>query len=213
MVAGGKTQFLARAQGMPQAVEVDLQKMITEFIWGKSRATMCIEEMSKPPEQGGRKILDIVRRNEAIDLMWTKQYLNMGPSRPKWAYLMDEIFRMERPKRAKETYQMIANWNPLTQSWKPKARSGNVPQRIQKALRLAMTHGVELEALEPTEETRREMPVWLHCKASRDAARIYKTDTAKCLRNKHCMHHIKQLADQMSTVKRISAPALRAQMW
>ena len=167
MIAGGKTQFLARAQGMPDSVQTKLQKMITEFVWGKERATMRIEDMACDPEQGGRKVMNIARRNESIDLMWVKQYLSMGPDRPKWAFMMDKMFRMERPKWAKETHQMIESWNPLTQDWKPKARSANIPRQIRNALRLARKHGVELEALEPTDETKREMPVWLHRKASR----------------------------------------------
>ena len=197
MIAGGKTQFLARAQGMPREIEDEIRKSITEFVWGKKTATMCIQDAARSPEYGGRKILDIVRRNEAIDLMWVKQYLSMGPDRPKWAYLMDEIFRIERPKRARETYHMIERWNPLIQDWNPKARSPNVPQRIRNALRLASKHGIELETLEPTETTRREMPVWLHRKASREAARLYKTDAAKCLRTNHRTHYIGQLKEML----------------
>ena len=197
MIAGGKTQFLARAQGMPKEIEDEIRKSITEFVWSEKTATMGIKDAARSPEYGGRKILDIVKRNGAIDLMWVKQYLNMGPDRPKWAYLMDEIFRLERPKRARETYNMIGKWNPLIQNWNPKARSPNIPHRIRNALRLAGKHGVELETLKPTESTRREMPIRLHRKASREAARLYKTDAAKCLRNNHRTHYIGQLKEML----------------
>ena len=200
MIAGGKTQFLTRAQGMPGPVQKEIQKAITEFIWGKERATICIENVARSIGQGGRKIMDIATRNEAIDLMWVKQYLKMGADRPKWAYMMDEIFRGERPKGAKEPHQAIANWNPLTQGWKPRARSGNIPKRIQNALRLAEKHGVELEALRPSEETKGEMPVWLHRKANRDAARIYTTGAAKCLKLKHCTHYMRQLVKMVEEI-------------
>ena len=193
MIAGGKTQFLTRAQGMPDTVRKSIQKAITGFLWGKDRATMRIESMAEDVEQGGRKMLDLVARNEAIDLMWVKQYLNMGADRPKWAYMVDEIFRSERPKSSKEAAEIVANWNPLTQGWKPKARSACIPKRVQNALRLADKHGVELEALEPSEETKREMPVWLHRKANKEAARIYASDAVKCLKNRHRTHYIKQL--------------------
>ena len=200
MVAGGKTQFLTRAQGMPVPVQTKISKMISEFVWGKERATMNIKDMAQDPIRGGRKILDIVKRNEAIDLMWVKQYLNMGPNRPKWAYMMDKIFQMERPKAARETYRMIENWNPLTQRWGPKVRSANIPERVHSALRLSKKYGVELETLEPSDETRHEMPVWLHRKANRDAARIYATDGAKCLKNKHQTHYMRQLVGLMENV-------------
>ena len=61
MIVGGKTQFLARAQGMPDTIQSELQKMITEFVWGKERATMGIKSAALDIEQGGRKILDIVK--------------------------------------------------------------------------------------------------------------------------------------------------------
>ena len=200
MIAGGKTQFLTRAQGMPEAIQKEIQRLITEFVWGKERATIKIADMAQDVEKGGRRILDIKKRNEAIDLMWIKQYLNMGPERPKWAFMLDEIFRMEHPKNAKETYQMIESWNPLIQRWNPKVRSTNIPKRVHNAIRLTKKHGVELEALEPSNDTRREMPVWLHRKATRDAARIYKTDGAKCLKSKHRTHYVKQLTGMVEGV-------------
>ena len=79
MITGGKTQFLTRAQGMPDLIQRDIQKAITEFVWGKERAMMCIKDIAQDPAQGGRKVMNILRQNEVIDLMWIKQYLNMGP--------------------------------------------------------------------------------------------------------------------------------------
>ena len=200
MVAGGKTQFLARAQGMPGEIEKELQKEITKFVWGKERAVVCIDDMAKAISGGGGSLLNVAKRNEAIDLMWIKQYLNMGPDRPKWAYMMDEIFRMQRPKKAKESPEAIQGWNPLTQNWKPKRRTENIPARVQKALRLAEKYGVSLEAPNPTEETKRELPVWLHKKANKDAARIYKTQGAKCLKETHRTHYLRQLVDLIENV-------------
>ena len=185
---------------MPEPIQSKIHKMIMEFVWGKERATMNTKDMAQDPTRGGRKILDIAKRNEAIDLMWVKQYLNMGQNRPKWTYMMDEILRMERPKKARETYKMIESWNPLTQGWNPKTRSINIPKRVHKALPLSRKYGVELEALDPSDETRREMPVWLHRKACRDAAKIYTTDAAKCLKKKHKTHYMKQLAALLEDV-------------
>ena len=200
MIAGGKTQFLTRAQGMPEPIQDEIHKTITEFVWGKERASMNIKDAARDPSQGGRKIMDLVRRNEAIDLMWVKQYLNMGPNRPKWAFMADEIFRSARPKNATEMPGTIEKWNPLIQNWKPKARSEHIPRRIQNAMKAAKKHGVELEALEPNEETKRGMPVWLHRKANGEAAKIYKTNGAKCLKMKHRTHYMGQLANLIENI-------------
>jgi len=79
MIAGGKTQFLARAQGMPNLIQAEIQKVITKFVWGKKRATMRIDDIARDPKWGGRRVMNIAKRNQAIDLMWVKQYMNMGP--------------------------------------------------------------------------------------------------------------------------------------
>ena len=47
MIGGGKTQFLARTQGIPETVQREIQKAMTEFVWGKERAIMCIENVAR----------------------------------------------------------------------------------------------------------------------------------------------------------------------
>lgn len=88
---------------------------------------------------------------------------------------------------------MIENWNPLTQDWKPKARSQIIPKRIQNSMRLATKHKINFVALEPSNKTSCGMPVWLHHKANRDAARLYKSDGARCLKNNHRTHYMEEL--------------------
>jgi len=104
---------------MPDKIQEEIQKMIKEFIWGRAIAAMKTEDLSKEINQGGRKVMNIKIRNEAISPMWVKDYLRMGKCRPKWAYMADEILRHERPKRAKETLEEIAKWNPCYDIFKP----------------------------------------------------------------------------------------------
>ena len=200
MIAGGKTQFLTQAQGMPDKIRDEIQKLINEFVWEKTVSSMKIEDLSLEFGGGGRKVMDIKTRNEAIDLMWIKDYLRMGKDRPKWAFLADEIFRVERPKRAKETFEEIAKWNPFTQNWHPKTNAKSIPVRVQKAMKLAEKHGVRLEASRPDQETRGELPIWLHWKTSSEAARLYKKDEAKCLKVKHKTHYVRQMLDLITGV-------------
>ena len=44
------------------------------------------------------------------------------------------------------------------------------------------------------------MPVWLHRKTNKDAARIYTTNGAKCLKNQHHTHYMKQLTELMKDI-------------
>ena len=193
MIAGGKTQFLTHAQGMPNKVQDEIQKMINKFIWEKEVSSMNIGDLSWEIGYGGWKVLNIKMRNEAIDLMWVKDYLRMGEHQPKWAFLADEIFRMERPKQVKETLEEIANWNLFTQDWRPKYKAKHVLERVQRAMRLATKYGVKLEASRPSLETRTELLIWLHHKANHGAAQLYKKSEAKCLKVKHKAHYVHQM--------------------
>ena len=60
-----------------------------------------------PKELGRQGLVDIQARNEAIQLMWLKNYLNLGPSHALWAYFADAIIAMNTPKTEK-------NINPET---------------------------------------------------------------------------------------------------
>jgi len=61
MFAGGMTQFLTKAQGMPRQIEDALIKIICTFIWDESTAppTIGIKKLYAPKDQGGISLLNI----------------------------------------------------------------------------------------------------------------------------------------------------------
>jgi hypothetical protein len=85
MIAGGFTQYLTQVQQMPKKIEKQLQKIIRTFIWGDKKSPVKENMLLAPKDMGGRGLLDIHARNEAIQLMWLKSYLNLDPSRALWA--------------------------------------------------------------------------------------------------------------------------------
>ncbi|KAI0335408.1 hypothetical protein GY45DRAFT_1221604, partial [Cubamyces sp. BRFM 1775] len=83
MEIGGRTQFRAKAQGMPPAVETCIKNMIRHFIWGEAkRPAVAYDILLASEETGGLALLDIAARNDAIDLMWLKSYLDFSVTRP-----------------------------------------------------------------------------------------------------------------------------------
>ncbi|KAF9494933.1 hypothetical protein BDN71DRAFT_1342013, partial [Pleurotus eryngii] len=68
MVIGGRTQYLARVQGMPKRVEDGLRKRIRTFFWGDKRSPIKEAMIYMPIEYGGQGVLDIQARNEAIQI-------------------------------------------------------------------------------------------------------------------------------------------------
>ncbi|KAL1690018.1 hypothetical protein GGG16DRAFT_17759, partial [Schizophyllum commune] len=84
---GGITQFLTMVQGMPADICKRLTALERSFFWnGRKKSPVKMEQLYAPFAMGGRKLLDLEGRNDAIALMWLKDYLSVGPKRPTWAY-------------------------------------------------------------------------------------------------------------------------------
>jgi len=99
MIIGGHTQFLSQAQGMPKVIEETLNRIIKNFVWeGDSSPRIANDTLRNPIEEGGLNLLDLEIRNEAIDIMWLKAYLNFSPKRPEWAIITDLIIEASVPK-------------------------------------------------------------------------------------------------------------------
>jgi exonuclease III len=89
MVTGGMTQYLTTVQGMPKYVMQILNKITRNFMWDGRKAQVNLNTLYLPIKEGGVKLLDIKARNQAIDIVWLKKYLDLGSCRPIWAYLVD----------------------------------------------------------------------------------------------------------------------------
>jgi hypothetical protein len=80
-VVGGYTQFLTNAQGMPTHIESALRKIISNFLWDDdSSLRIASNTLCRPINEGGLDLLDVAARNEAIDIIWLKKYLNFSPN-------------------------------------------------------------------------------------------------------------------------------------
>ncbi|KAI0705071.1 hypothetical protein C8T65DRAFT_556394, partial [Cerioporus squamosus] len=80
---GSRSQYLARVQGMPVSVELAFEKLVRKFMWGNAAASppISVKMLYDMPTNGGLSLLDLKARNQAIDIMWVKDYLNISCSR------------------------------------------------------------------------------------------------------------------------------------
>ncbi|KAL1946415.1 hypothetical protein VTO73DRAFT_15542 [Trametes versicolor] len=93
MEVAGRTQFLTAAQGMPPKILDRLNKMIADFVWDEAKhPPIKRETLHAPVQKGGLGMLNLSARNEAIQLMTMKSYLDISPARPQWAFLADTLF-------------------------------------------------------------------------------------------------------------------------
>ena len=135
MFAGGMTQFLTAAQGMPNQIENALIKITREFIWDSTAPpTMSLTRLYVPIEEGGINLLNISARNKAIDIIRLKAYLDLSPSRPKWAYLTDAIINTLHPNIPPKPLSFpLSSWSPPSRG----PRASNLPYCILSIIKMA----------------------------------------------------------------------------
>jgi hypothetical protein len=118
MVVGGMTQYMATVQGKPVDIEERLERCVRSFLWAeKEQVRVNKETVYATSDIGGKNLLDIVARNEAIAVPWLKTYLSFGPDRPLWCFVADELLA----KKAVESRYVdeAMRINTYLQSWTP----------------------------------------------------------------------------------------------
>ena len=175
-------QFLMQAQGMPTKIEDALMKMIRNFIWEDNKSPrVTLEYLHYPCEEGGLNLLDIKVRNEAIEIMWMKGYLNLLPLRPTWAKITDIAIDVAAP----QTNLGPVRLNTFLQTWMPATRgerARKLNQDTTRMLKVARTHKVSFEAIRPLKKLRNKMLVWYQIGT---ANRSMNSQAMKCLILKH----------------------------
>ena len=189
-IIGGHTQFLATAQGMPTHIEDALTQMIKDFIWDHDTSPrIALEHLYKPLDEGGLNLLDIKARNEAIEIIRLKAYLNLTPSRPAWAIVVDLLINAAAPPGT----SAIARANTFTQSWKPPTRGPRATllgEDVVRMLSVARKYGTNLAAIRLSTEVRMKLPAWYHPFAE---SRPMTNATSRCLLRKHKITTVAEL--------------------
>ncbi|KAL7282742.1 hypothetical protein ACG7TL_004216 [Trametes sanguinea] len=190
LVIGSRSQFLADVQPMPDQAVRRLNNVIRSFFWGdRTTPPVSLNVLHLPWEKGGLGLLDLEARNEAILVMWLKEFLNLGPRRQLWAKVMDDILRRTVTKdEARRNTDLRAN--PLTQHWYPKMTA--LPRAAKEILAVAYKFGVRQEGMAFERNTMRAMPMWDHaCTEKSEARRLMKASpVTNCLRTKHCLRSV-----------------------
>jgi len=191
MFAGGMTQFLTKAQGMPTEIESALVKIIREFMWGSTAPPpLSLQRLYAPKNEGGLALLNIPTRNKAVSLTWLKAYLDLSSSRPTWAFVTDAIINHIHPNYYDFTTEKpnfcLTSWRPPT--WGRTART--LPQCVLDLLKTARTFNLSFAPLKLPRHLKLELPAWYHLGAP---PRTYHKSKDKCLQQTHKAHKIKNL--------------------
>jgi hypothetical protein len=157
------------------------------------------ETLTKPITMGGLDLLDLEARNDAINIMWLKAYLNFAPTRPEWALITDLIVE----KSAPECMVKKAIINPFLQRWSAPTRGINTTimnKDIQRMMKTARKFSTNLAAIQMTPQLSAQLPAWYHLSTE---PRALNTNAAKCLIEKH---HTCSVAELIKSSMRLRTP-------
>lgn len=189
---GGRTQFLAKAQGMPKAVEDKLVKMIADFMWaGDKHPRVDRATLYASIENGGLGVLNIPARNEAIDLVRLQDYLNLSSTRPRWALVADALLSKAVAAVSKQS-DPKARHNCFLQNWEVSTRrKAGLPPDLKRMVMAAKKFGARCDVGIASRELREAMPAWYHLGAEPGRS-VAKSAASKCLREKHGVRSVAQ---------------------
>lgn len=202
MEVGSRTQYLARVQVMPGSVQKKIVEIIRDFVWkGKKHPRVRADTLYKPVKEGGLDLLDVEARNEAIDLMWLKEYLQLDGERPKWAYLADRLLARAVTGTGRNTVPM-ARFNAFLQTWKVSTHpAAKLPEQLKRMIKSARKYGVRVEVANPDEEMKLAMPSWYHVGSTAEKV-VMNTPGLICLRTNHRARTIADCINMAARLKR-----------
>jgi hypothetical protein len=207
MVVGGMTQYMATVQGMPTEIEEKLERRVRSFLWAeKARVAINKETVYAPADMGGKDLLDIVARNEAIAVTWLKTYLSFGPDCPLWCFVADEILA-KKAVAGDLNIEEALHINTYLQSWAPYQSATDLKSRdLADMMKVGRKYGVTMDAIAVSRELQGDMPVWYHRFSDGDRKVLFnrKSEAIKCLKEKHRVRWVKdavQLSRKMGTAR------------
>ena len=186
------TQYLAKVQTMPRQVEENLTKTIKNLMWN-DKPPVNMSTLSLPVAQGGIKLLDLKVRNHAIEVMWLKSYLNLGPKWPLWAYVADVLIN-KSISRALGKVSVSAQINLYLQSWNPNLHAtSKLPKDIIQMMKTRQKFGVNFEALKLSGLAKDRLPAWYHLNTGQQVVSLNNQNASKCLRDNHLVKTVGDL--------------------
>ena len=157
--------------------------------------------LNSPPDQGGRNVINIKYRNEAIYMMKLKRLFLSPPERPIAADLAVATIRACLPKRLRN----LEETDPLIQDVLIQNIPGRtslitkpLPLELKKALKIGKKYNLSLDAQLYTADMKLKMPAWYRIRTDPNSPNTDRRNQAKCLRLVHNCHCIGDLVNQAS---------------
>ncbi|EJD35620.1 hypothetical protein AURDEDRAFT_130493 [Auricularia subglabra TFB-10046 SS5] len=194
VIAGGHTQFLTAAQGMPRSVEKRLDSIVMDFIWDSpGRHPVNMATLRRPRDDGGLELFCAGERNDAQYITWLATYLAPLGRRPLWAYIADQLYRRAIIGKDSRRVPVGQRINPFCQAWRPNLRK--LPFILRQMITVSRKYGLAIDAPYIPENIRIGIPVWAHPAMLNPNARNRRPWTSRCLKFHHAVETVEDLEE------------------
>ncbi|KAJ7881455.1 hypothetical protein B0H13DRAFT_1891329 [Mycena leptocephala] len=191
---------------MPKEIEEKLVRMRDEFLWEGKKPRVAHRTMGLPIDDGGKQILDIQSRNEAIDLWNLKEFLKQGDDRANWPFFVEYTIS-NRWNASQSLGNQGAMYSPFLQHIHiPQWRNNPLAYDIGRMIKATNKYRLEFTVLSISKDIQLQMPVWNHIALiGPKFEKIQRKEAVKCLRHNHntrSVADILKIAERKTTVIR-----------
>ncbi|CAK5281301.1 unnamed protein product [Mycena citricolor] len=175
IITGSMTQYLAMVNGMPAAVTKYLLRAQREFIWGGAKSSPVQRTvLSQPTRQGGKNLLDLEARNDALTVLKLQSFLDLNPmTRADWGYFADSRLEQAATKTSRMDDESFDNL--FLQTWTPNQK--HLTAELREMLRVAKKYNLSFAPVQPTQTLLTEMPLFHHI--GEDPTQSQRNNTAR----------------------------------
>jgi hypothetical protein len=149
--------------------------------------------------EGGKQILDIPARNEAIDLWNLQSYLKQGPKRASWCYFVDFLLInfLETSYLKLQPGQIMNVF--LQDIHVPISQRTPLPEEIKRMILIARKYKLKFTGLSVNNEVKLKMLIWRHPITNKVLyQQACRREAATCLR----LNHQAQSVEDILTIAR-----------
>lgn len=130
-------------------------------MWGlNSHSILEMTTLLLSHKRGGKKLLDIATRNDAIEIMKIKKYLKLNCNRPNWAKVANTTIGMKIAKKWNIGNKLV-HINIFLQNvdMDTRMKEDGLAEFLQSVIKAAKKHNIAFQSLILSADLNRMLPI------------------------------------------------------
>ncbi|KAH0826587.1 hypothetical protein J3R83DRAFT_4945, partial [Lanmaoa asiatica] len=149
-----------------------------------------LKQLQQPRKRGGIDLLNLPARNDAINITWLKEYLDLSTKRPSWTFITDAIINCVQKKGIKNPEDINTFLTSLRPTGIFRSNRKQTPHFVTTLLKTARKYNLSFAPPQLSKPLKSQLPAWYHIGVP---PRLYHQGKTSCLRKTHLATTIKDL--------------------